>query len=277
MPMVLHEKRRQLTAEELEVARREIVDGMAKVQDIQAEKKAADKEFSERLKPIKSEVDKLMAQVRTGLDIGRQWCDVVIDPVTRTVKFIHERRFKNPDTMMWETENVVFDEKTFEEVGEKQLTLWSEEQQDEKVDDALQNIPDEEWDRLNEVLAGSEYRVEEVVRLLSKPWSAEAAECWLACTGEPSTTINVMLSTGRLTDALDAFAEGCCKIVDTQPTGALLAFARDLCWATPYEEEAAVRFKEEVIDRITASYGPNHEEDESDNDDDDSEEASDVA
>lgn len=218
MANVHHTKHRPLTPEEIVQAKDGVVEHMQVVDKLEAELAAEKKKYAERIKPHKVIVKDLMQKITTGHDSGSAWCRVVVDPVTQTVKFFTEKRVFNEDTQRHEYVDTLFDEKTFEEVGESQLTIWQQESEDDAIEDAIERVAQEEWNSLASILEASDFAdlyVDDVCRVLAKPFSAEAAEAFLVYAGTPSSKVNVTFSTQGLQAsvcALEDFVTGCDEV-----------------------------------------------------------------
>lgn len=127
----MRQKRRQLNTAELTDMRKHATELLLKLEDVEIRKKAVVAEFTQEMRPLKTDLHKATQILRTGIDEDSAWCNVVVDPVTRTVKFFRTARKKDPDTNMMIEEEVLFDEVSFDDVDEHQLTIW---QTDEDVD-----------------------------------------------------------------------------------------------------------------------------------------------
>lgn len=216
MAQVYHTKRRELTGEELDLARKELVEGLMKIDEIEAEKAEAVAEFKTRMSPWKKQTTKLMRMVRTGIEEGSEYCRVVVDTVTQTVKFIYEKKIWDDETQTDRIEDVLFDELTFEQVGEKQLSMWQEDNAQDSVLEAYERISDDDHDVLQMVLDASGITDEdsdgselfEVFSILANPWPAKAAELWLKYVGSPSTNVNIHFTSRPIDQAMTAFYAG---------------------------------------------------------------------
>lgn len=216
MAQVYHTKRRELTGEELDFARKELVEGLMKIDEIEAEKAEAVAEFKTRMSPWKKQTTKLMRTVRTGIEEGSEYCRVVVDTVTQTVKFIYEKKIWDDETQTDCIEDILFDELTFEQVGEKQLSMWQEDNAKNSVFEAYERIPDDDREALELVLYkgglvdgdGERNELFEVFSVLANPWPADAADLWLKHVGTPSTNVNIHFTSRPIDQALTAFYAG---------------------------------------------------------------------
>jgi hypothetical protein len=133
-----HTKRRQLTANDLTDLRKHAADLLIKIQEIEGAKAAAMREFDRELKPRRKDLSSTTMQLRTGIEEGSAHCRVVINPVTSTVKFFTSESRIDPDTNVAYEHEELFDELTFEQVGEAQLSVWQQDSEDD-VDPGVRN------------------------------------------------------------------------------------------------------------------------------------------
>lgn len=196
MPMEYHTKHRTLTAAEIASAKDGVVTHMQQIAILDGELAEQKKKYANLLKPHKTTVKELMAMITTGVESGSAYCNVVVDPVTQTVKFFETKRVFNEDTQRHENVETLFDEKTFEEVGEKQLSIWQQESESDSIDEAIDRIDQDEWISLENMLREecSNIYADGVVMCLAKPFPAPVAAYYLSETGSPSSNVNVALS-----------------------------------------------------------------------------------
>lgn len=208
MPMEFHTKHRTLTAAEIASAKDGVVTHMQQIAILDGELAEQKKKYANLLKPHKTTVKELITMITTGVESGSAYCNVVVDPVTQTVKFFETKRVFNEDTQRYENVETLFDEKTFEEVGEKQLTIWQEESERDVIDDAMERIDHEEWMSLDKWIAkfcnenGGFVDTEDLARTLASPFPTPVADWYLKETGAPSSNVNIALSSQGLRAAL---------------------------------------------------------------------------
>lgn len=216
-----HTKRRQLTADELDLARKELVEGLMKIDEIEAEKSDALAGFKARMAPHKKEVTKLMRTVRTGIDEGNEYCRVVVDTVTQTVKFFIEKTVWDDETQMNRTEDILFDELTFEEVGEAQISMWQNETEADSADEAIDRLYENDvinvmQDALDEVYADADYHpsADNSLICLLRSWPPVAAGLWMKYVESPSTTTSLAFMHRPIDEALTMFSAGVALLAD---------------------------------------------------------------
>lgn len=221
MSYVYHTKRRQLTPEELTLARRELVEALIEEDKIAVEKALADKEFKRRMSPFQKTAKELMTKVRSGVDEGTAHCRVVVDTVTRTVKFFVEKKTWDNDTQTQYVEATLFDEQSFDEVGERQLTLWQDATAADAIDEAIDRFYDNEVfsvidDALQAVYANtdSDPFTEDLLKCLMSPWPSDAAALWMKHAESPSTNINLAFMHRPIEEALTMFSAGVALLAD---------------------------------------------------------------
>lgn len=210
MANVHHTKHRPLTPEEITQAKDGVVEHMQIVDTLEAELAAEKKEYAKKIRPHKAVIKDLMQKITTGHESGSAWCRVVVDPVTQTVKFFTYKSVFNEETLRDENVETLFDEKTFEEVGEKQLAMWQEETEGDVIADAIERVDQDEFDSFEKALEDRDitsYSAYEVCEVLARPFPTVAADLFLKYTGDPSTKVNVAFSTQGLRAAASELIE----------------------------------------------------------------------
>ena len=209
MANVHHTKHRPLTPEEITQAKDGVVEHMQIVDTLEAELAAEKKEYAKKIRPHKAVIKDLMQKITTGHESGSAWCRVVVDPVTQTVKFFTYKSVFNEETLRDENVETLFDEKTFEEVGEKQLAMWQEDSDIDAIEDAIDRVDSDEWDSLAELLKAADFRnyhVQLLCDVMARPFNTKSAFLYKEYTGEPSSKVNVIFSAQGLLAAANELA-----------------------------------------------------------------------
>jgi len=203
---VWHTKKRILTEDELRIRKDSYVEHMQKLNEIDALKKIEVKKFANLMKPHQNLVKDLMDQITTGVDEGSAQCEVQVDTVTQTVRFIKVERKYNEETLQNDEVRTLFDEKTFDEVGEKQLSMWQDMEVDDSVDRLEDLLTEEEIDGI-ELISDRhmdyEVEIDETLDGLLTPMSRRAASIFLAATGSPDSVFIQTIKNVGLRNALE--------------------------------------------------------------------------
>ncbi|MBS1562548.1 MAG: hypothetical protein JSS89_13155 [Bacteroidetes bacterium] len=214
MPKTIwHTKKRILTEAEMRVRKDSIVEHMQKINEIRALKKIEDKKFANQLKPHQTLVDEMMEQISTGVDEGKAQCEVQVDAVTQTVRFIKVDRKWNEELNDYEYSRELFDEKTFEEVGEKQLSMWQDMEVDDSVDSLWSVLAENERDALSDLDADETIDWPEAVGGLLTPMSGRAAALFLRLTGKPDVFVIQVFKNVGLREALELIEDCRLKVL----------------------------------------------------------------
>jgi hypothetical protein len=132
---VFHKKHRILNSKEMQMAKNLLVEHMTQQNEINERKKKSLKEFERELKPHIIAMPDLMKMITSGVDEGEANCKVEVDAFERKVRFYKVTKETDPDTNKREEILTLFDTQSFDDVGEKQLTMWEE----AEAKDALAN------------------------------------------------------------------------------------------------------------------------------------------